>query len=78
MPVKAPRDRTPRYQRIADDLAGRIARGEITDQLPSEQALIAEFLVSRGTARRAVATLVGLGLVYTVPQHGTYVKHHTG
>jgi GntR family transcriptional regulator len=66
-------DPTPKYQRIADELAARITAGTITGRLPSEQQLIAEFRASRGTVRRSVEVLVGRGLVYTVPQRGSYV-----
>jgi GntR family transcriptional regulator len=43
------------------------------DPLPSESTLVQEHGVSRGTARRAVAVLRDEGLVFTVPQRGTYV-----
>ena len=68
-------DPIPKYRRIADDLAGRITRHEITGRLPSEHELIKESGASRGTVRKPVATLVADGLVHTVPQRGTYVHH---
>ncbi|MFC6019553.1 GntR family transcriptional regulator [Plantactinospora solaniradicis] len=65
----------PVYQQVADVLAGRIAKGDLVPHrpIPSEAAIVQEFGVARGTARRAVALLRDRGLVYTVPQRGTYV-----
>lgn len=42
-------------------------------RIPTESELVETFEVARTTARRAVATLRDEGLVYTVPQRGTYV-----
>ncbi|MEV4758257.1 winged helix-turn-helix domain-containing protein [Micromonospora sp. NPDC049559] len=65
----------PVYQQVADILAARIANGDLAPHrpIPSETALVQEFGIARGTARRAVALLRERGLVYTVPQRGTYV-----
>ena len=41
--------------------------------LPSESYLQQRYGVSRGTARKAVELLRSEGIVYTVPQRGTYV-----
>lgn len=41
--------------------------------LPSESYLQQRYGISRGTARKAVELLRSEGLVYTVPQRGTYV-----
>lgn len=67
---------TPYYQQVADALAGQIAAGTLKpgDPIPSELRLQQEWGISRGTARKAVATLVERGLVVTVPQRGSYVK----
>ncbi|WP_329020116.1 winged helix-turn-helix domain-containing protein [Micromonospora rifamycinica] len=65
----------PVYRQVADILAERIANGDLVVHrpIPSEAAIVQEFGVARGTARRAVAELRERGLVYTVPQRGTYV-----
>jgi DNA-binding GntR family transcriptional regulator len=65
----------PVYRQVADILAGRIKRGELQAHrpIPSESQLVQEFEIARETARRAVAELRGRGLVYTVPQRGTFV-----
>jgi GntR family transcriptional regulator len=70
-----PKGPIPVYRQIADVLAARIASGELAEHrpIPSETALVQEFGVARTTARHAVAHLRERGLVYTVPQRGTYV-----
>jgi len=62
------------YRQLADIIRQRITTG----QLPlgsriTESDLTEEFEVARNTARRALAVLRDEGLVYTVPQRGTYV-----
>jgi GntR family transcriptional regulator len=63
------------YVQIADALAELIRRGTLPEgrPIPSETAIQQEFGVARGTARAAVALLRTRGLVYTIPQRGTYV-----
>ncbi|WP_433793071.1 GntR family transcriptional regulator [Actinoplanes sp. CA-252034] len=65
----------PPYLQLADILAERIASEDWQPNrpIPSEFQLVQEFGVARGTARRAVAVLRERGLVFTVPQRGTYV-----
>lgn len=67
---------TPYYQQVAEAIAAQIAAGTLKpgDPIPSELRLQQEWGVSRGTVRKAVATLVGRELVITVPQRGSYVK----
>ncbi|MBI2705622.1 MAG: GntR family transcriptional regulator [Actinobacteria bacterium] len=57
--------RQTRYQRIADELRGRIASGELKagTLLPSEAELSTEFGASRVTVRRALEVLRDEGLV---------------
>ncbi|NVI88248.1 GntR family transcriptional regulator [Actinomadura sp. BRA 177] len=66
----------PVYLQIADIIAGRIASGDLQPRrrIPSESDLVQEHGVARDTARRAVAHLREQGLVYTVPQRGTFVS----
>ncbi|MCX5203900.1 GntR family transcriptional regulator [Streptomyces sp. NBC_00237] len=65
----------PPFQQLASILRARIARGDWKPRRPiaSESRLCAEFGLSRPTVRRAIAALVTDGLVFTVPQRGTYV-----
>lgn len=63
-------------EQIADWLRQRIRAGDYRpeiDPLPSEQQLMKWFSVSRDTARRVHEMLRDEGLVYTVPQRGTFV-----
>jgi GntR family transcriptional regulator len=65
----------PVYQQVASILRERITSGDLTrDQaLPSESYLVQQYGISRASARHAVAVLRDEGLVYTVPQRGTFV-----
>ena len=57
--------RQPLHQQIADELRGQIARGELRpgDALPSENDLMRQFQVSRGTIRQARAALRAEGAI---------------
>ena len=59
------------YEQIADDLRRRIEAGDfpIDVPLPSEAAIVAEYQVSRNTARRAYRHLADSGLV--IVRHGS-------
>jgi GntR family mannosyl-D-glycerate transport/metabolism transcriptional repressor len=63
------------YRKIADDLRGKIERGELRpgELVPSEAALTDEYGVSRGTARQALIELQGAGLVEVVHGKGRFV-----
>jgi GntR family transcriptional regulator len=60
------------YQKIADDLRGRIFDGELGPgaKLPTERELMALYGVSRNTVRMAIAALANQGLVATQPGRG--------
>jgi DNA-binding GntR family transcriptional regulator len=66
---------TPPYRQIAEILRLRIESGQYPPdtRIPTESELVETFEVARTTARRAVSVLRDAGLVYTVPQRGTYV-----
>lgn len=68
--------RGPVYERIAAALRERIDRGELQPGaiLPSEAEIRAEFGVSRGTVRQALAVLEHAGLVDVVPAKGRFVR----
>ncbi|MEU5948209.1 GntR family transcriptional regulator [Micromonospora sp. NPDC047465] len=66
----------PRYRLIADELRSRIEGGVIPPGalLPTESVLTAEFRVSRGTIRQAIAVLREARLVATEHGRGTYAN----
>ncbi len=65
----------PLYSQVAASLRARIESGKLAhlEPLPSEKTIEQEYGVSRDTARRAIKLLRDEGLVFTVPQRGTYV-----
>ena len=70
-----PEGMTPVYVQVADLVAARIDRGDLVPNrpIPSETAMVQEFGIARGTARRAVELLRERGLVATIPGRGTFV-----
>ena len=69
----------PPYRQIADILRRRIASGKYRPdtRIPTESELVEEFEVARTTARRAVSVLREEGMIYTVPNRGSYVARET-
>ncbi len=65
----------PLYYQISEILRAMIESAELRpgDQLPSENDLIAQFRISRNTARRAINALIMDGEVFTVKGKGTFV-----
>jgi GntR family transcriptional regulator len=79
----------PPYRQIAEIIRRRIGAGEYRPdtRIPTESEIVGEFEVARSTARRAVADFYATpppprravavlrdeGLVYTVPNRGSYV-----
>jgi GntR family transcriptional regulator len=65
----------PVYLQVAQILRRRIESGQLgpDDRLPSESEIIGAFGVGRKSARSAIKVLRDAGLVYTIPQRGTYV-----
>jgi GntR family transcriptional regulator len=65
----------PPYRQIAEIIRRRIGAGEYRPdtRIPTESEIVGEFEVARSNARRAVAVLRDEGLVYTVPNRGSYV-----
>jgi GntR family transcriptional regulator len=68
-------DPVPVYQQLARLLTEEIEAGRYPPRtpLPSETTLMQRYGVSRGSVRKAIEYLREQGLVFTVPQRGTYV-----
>ena len=75
MEEQTAQDNTPIFQRIKDYLLGEIASGRWKegDIVPSEQALVRQFGVSRMTVNRAVRELTAEGMLTRRQGAGTYV-----
>jgi GntR family transcriptional regulator len=61
------------YVQVADDIARRIAAGEITRKVPAERALAEEYGVAYTTVRHAMRILRERGLIVTIHGRGTFV-----
>lgn len=70
-------ERLPLYQRLADSLRQEIVDGVRGpgDQLPSENVIAVEYGLAPGTARQALAKLVGEGILERFHGKGTFVRH---
>lgn len=70
----------PPYEQLAGILRARITRGDWTARrpIPSESRLCDEYGLSRPTVRRSIAALVTDGILFVVPQRGTYVAERAG
>jgi GntR family transcriptional regulator len=70
---------TPLYVQVADAIEARIKAGELLPDrpVPSENQLVQEYGVARGTARKALELLRERGLVISVVGRGTFVARNT-
>jgi len=68
--------RTPKHERIAEDLRALIRSGTLVDgdQLPGENALMEQYNVARMTARQALAALQNEGLAVARKGVGVFVR----
>jgi GntR family transcriptional regulator len=64
------------YERVADDIAGRIASGELKPgtRLRAERELATYYGVSYGTMRQAMKVLRERGLIDTIHGRGTFIR----
>jgi DNA-binding GntR family transcriptional regulator len=79
MALDVARGAAPLFHRIADALAGAIARGDypVGAKLPTEFALMRMFGASRFTIREALSELRGTGLISSRRGSGTVVQRAT-
>jgi GntR family transcriptional regulator len=70
------RDADLAYLRVAEDIAARIASGELRPgaRLRAERDLAGHYGVAYGTVRRAMAVLRERGLIETIHGRGTFVR----
>jgi DNA-binding transcriptional MocR family regulator len=78
--AKGGRDADLAYLRVADDIAARIASGELVPgaRLRGERDLATYYEVSYGTVRRAMEVLRERGLIETIHGRGTFVRKYQG
>ncbi|MFI7044046.1 GntR family transcriptional regulator [Streptosporangium sandarakinum] len=64
------------WKQVADVIRQRIKDGQYRPRtpIPSEIRLAEELGVAKGTIRKAVAHLREAGVLYTLPQKGTFVS----
>lgn len=69
----------PAYRRVATALVSAIEQGRYApgSRLPAEVDLAAEFGVSRGTLRQALAALRSEGYIEAIPGRGSFITHGT-
>ncbi len=74
--AKGGRDADLRYMEVVNDIAARIASGELKPgaRLRAERELAAHYGVAYGTVRRAMEVLRERGLIGTIHGRGTFVK----
>ena len=70
---------TPLYVQVADAIEARIKAGDLLPNrpIPSENQLVQEYGIARGTGRKAIQLLRERRLVVTVVGRGTYVASST-
>src|SRR5437588_8668541 len=73
--MAAPDQAKPPYQRIADDIRDKIARGELApgDKLDSIRDLASRYNTAPMTIQRAIALLREAGLVASSQGHGNFI-----
>ncbi|TDD05565.1 GntR family transcriptional regulator [Nonomuraea deserti] len=62
----------PVWRQVADEMRRRIAAMSPGDLVDSEQSMVQEFGIARGTARKVIAHLREEGVIYTVPGLGSF------
>ena len=68
---------TSLYEQIADRLRQHVSSGEAREQLPTEEALMQMFQVSRSTVRKAVQRLVDEAVLVRRQGKGTFLSQPT-
>jgi len=75
VPKIDPTGPVPPYLQVAEILRSQIRSGQLPAGSRITEAEITEtYEIARSTARRALAVLRDEGLIFTVPQRGSYVR----
>ena len=75
VPKIDPTGPVPPYLQVAEILRSQIRSGQLPAGSRITEAEITEtYVIARSTARRALAVLRDEGLIFTVPQRGSYVR----
>ena len=75
MPKIDPTGPVPPYLQVAEIIRSQIRSGKLpTGSRVTEAEITEAYEVARSTARRTLAVLRDEGLIYTVPQRGSYVR----
>lgn len=76
MQMKVVTGALPKYRQLLQLLRSQILAGELAPgaRLPTEEELLQQHGLSRGTVRKALEQLAAEGLIYTVQGSGTYVS----
>ena len=75
VPKIDPTGPVPPYLQVAEIIRNQIRSGKLAAGSRITEAEITEtYEVARSTARRTLAVLRDEGLIYTVPQRGSYVR----
>jgi len=64
----------PKYIQAENEIKENIKRGVFVDKLPGERILAKELGISYMTVRDAIKNLVDEGILYKIPQKGTYIN----
>lgn len=74
--VPMPREGSPKYQQIADDLRARMVAGEFPpdSRLPSKSEMMRDYSTALTTVNNAIAVLRQEGLAETIQGVGTFAR----
>jgi len=76
VPKIDPTGPVPPYLQVAEIIRGQIRSGKLpTGSRITEAEITETYEVARSTARRTLAVLRDEGLIFTVPQRGSYVAN---
>lgn len=73
------RNRQPLYEQLVDNIRQLVLSGALEgdSQLPSVRQLSGELGINPNTVQKAYGTLEQLGVIYTVPGRGNFVRSDT-